>query len=86
MWVAVIAAVPLTIAAIASLINSLLLNRHVGAITVRMNGRLDELLKLHHQAGQREGRMDERDERDQKTQRNLERWAKTQRPKRPKKS
>ena len=76
MWVAVIAAVPLTIAAIATLINSLLMHKQITTMTVRLNGRLDELLLLHRQAGRREGLMEEREARDQKTQRNLERWAK----------
>jgi hypothetical protein len=65
-WVAIIASVPLTVAAVATLVNSIMMHKQVATMNVRMNGRLDELLQLHRQQGRREGRMEEREDREER--------------------
>ena len=54
--VGLIAAVPATVAALAALVVSLKGNRKVAAISVQIDGRLDELLATTRAAGNASGR------------------------------
>lgn len=61
-WLALIAAIPPTVAAVAALVVSIQSDRKITEVHLSINGRLTELLEANRVAAHAEGRQAERDD------------------------